>query len=479
MTYNTHIDNVVEKARDVEVLYMSLLRQGRALAVTIYLGESDQWQGMPLYSAIIRLLRDQGCAGATVTRAIAGYGAGARLHESGALRWSSDASIVIQVIDQPDRLRRLLPHLQEMLNGGLITAQEVEVLKYTHARRRGLPAKLSVQQIMETQVITVKLDTPVSAIIDALLEASFRALPVVDEQHRVQGIISTDDLINKGVLPMRRGLLRTALELDDSTAGSIEASLMQARQSSLTARDVMNREVRTVRPEQSIREAARVMIETGLRRLPVVEADQTLVGIVTRTDLLQVVVTSPLMSSQASSATQPLQASGTLEPYDSIQQKPISDYLNQNISVVDEQTSLADIIDALLLSPVKRVVVVDHEQHVRGIISDVDVLARIQEDVRPGLLTFLRHWAARRSERKPAKLTTGALNTSSGRTTRAQIAADIMNRDVVTIVETASVQETIEKMIATRRKILPVVNAQGRLVGSIGLSDLLRILVST
>src|SRR6266567_7914372 len=125
---------------------MSLLRQGKAEVLTIYLDESDQWHGTPLYVAIIQLLRNQGCAGATVMRAIAGYGAGTRLHESGHLRWSSDAPLVIQVIDQPARLHHLLPQLQEMLVSGLMTLQEVEVLKYTHARRRGFPAKLSVQQ---------------------------------------------------------------------------------------------------------------------------------------------------------------------------------------------------------------------------------------------------------------------------------------------------------------------------------------------
>jgi CBS-domain-containing membrane protein len=205
------------------------------------------------------------------------------------------------------------------------------------------------------------------------------------------------------------------------------------------------------------------------------------VGIVTRTDLLQVVVTSPLMSSQASSGTQPLHIPDALT-HDSLQQRPIIAYLNQNISIVDEQTSITDIIDALMLSPVKRVVVVDREQHVKGIISDVDVLARIQEDLRPGVLAFLRNWAGRTSERnagsKSAKLPTGALR-SSTRSVRAQIAADIMNSDVITIPETASVQETIEKMIATQRKILPAVDMQGRLVGSIGLSDLLRIFVNT
>src|ERR1700726_4320056 len=98
---------------------MSLLRQGRAQVLTIYLGESDQWQGGPLYVAIVQYLREQGSAGATVTRAIEGYGAGARLHEGGGLRWSSDAPIVIQVVDAPERLRRCLPHLEEMLSGGL------------------------------------------------------------------------------------------------------------------------------------------------------------------------------------------------------------------------------------------------------------------------------------------------------------------------------------------------------------------------
>ena len=114
---------------------MSLLRQGKAQVLTIYLGESDQWQGTPLYVAIVQFLREQGCAGATVTRAVVGFGAGTRLHESGGWQLASDAPVVIQVVDQPDRLRRLLPHLQEMLSGGLMMLHEIEVLKYSHAQQ--------------------------------------------------------------------------------------------------------------------------------------------------------------------------------------------------------------------------------------------------------------------------------------------------------------------------------------------------------
>lgn len=448
---------------------MSLLRQGKAQALTIYLGESDQWQSTPLYVAIIQLLREQGCAGATATRAVAGYGAGARLHEQGGLRWSSDAPIVVQVIDQPERLRRLLPRLQEMVSGGLITVQDVEVLKYTHAQRRGIPTKLLTRQVMETLITTVGLDTPVATVIEVLLDAPFRAIPVVDAQRRLQGIISTGDLINTGVLPMRRGLVKTALELDTQTVESVEAPLAQARQSSRTAGEVMNRQVRTVCPTTPVHEAAQIMVETGLRRLPVVDANGLLVGMLTRADLLQIVVTSPLMSPYAVSATQPLQHTGTLSP-ESAQMQPVAAYANTDVGVVEERTPSAEVIDALILSPLKRVVVVDQQRRVQGIISDVDVLAGLQEEMRPGLLTLLTGWASG----KPKRPLTGALRTHLG---KAAVAADMMNRDVVTVTETASVHETIEKMLTTRRKILPVVNTQGQLIGVVGRSDLLRVLV--
>ena len=324
---------------------MSLLRQGKAQALTIYLGESDQWHGTPLYVAIVQMLREQGCAGATASRAIAGYGAGARLHESGGWHWSSDAPIVIQVIDQPERLRRLLPRLQEMLGGGLMTLHEIEVLKYTHARRHGLPTKLPIRQVMETSIITINLTTPVASVVDMLLEAPFRALPVVDERHRLQGLISTGDLINAGMLPMRRSLVRTALELDNVTAEAVEAPLEQARQSNLMAQDIMNRQVRMIGPDQAIREAAQIMTETGLRRLPVVDADGMLVGMLTRADLLQAIVTSPLMSPQANSTTQPLQRSRSATEVPA-QQQPVANYLQTDVATVTTQTSLAEVIDA-------------------------------------------------------------------------------------------------------------------------------------
>jgi len=231
----------------------------------------------------------------------------------------------------------------------------------------------------------------------------------------------------------------------------------------------MNRQVRTVGPNHPIREAAHVMLETGLRRLPVIEADGTFVGMLTRADLLQMIITSPLMSPHASSATQPLRRTSTLT-FVPVQQQPVADYMNPEVATIGEQTPLSEVIDALVVSPLKRVIVVDADRRVKGIISDVDILARMQEDIRPGLLTLLTGWA----RGKPGQLPSGALQTHAG---KARVAADIMNRDVVTVINTTAVQETIERMIATRRKVLPVLDAQGHLVGVVGRSDLLSILL--
>ncbi|MEO7020375.1 MAG: CBS domain-containing protein, partial [Ktedonobacteraceae bacterium] len=309
----------------------------------------------------------------------------------------------------------------------------------------------------------------VANVIDILLAASFRALPVVDEQQRLMGIIGTRDLIAAGLLPVRRGVLQTARELDDGTAETLEVSLEHARHSPQRAAEIMNQRIRSVKPELALREAAQIMLDTGLRSLPVVEADGRLVGIVTRADLLQVVVTSPLMSPQASSLTQPLRHTHPLTDTP-VQQQPITAYMNLDVATVEEQTPLAEVIDALISAPVKRVIVLNSERQVQGIISDVDVLARMQAEGRPGWLKVLIGWARGKPERVP----TGTLQISAG---PAKIAADVMNRDVVTISENASVQATIEKMLTTDRTVLPVVDVRNRLQGTVGRSEVLRILV--
>jgi PII-like signaling protein len=104
--------------------------EGHGKALRIYIGESDSWHGRPLYQAIVKRLREEGLAGATVLRGIEGFGAHSRLHTARILRMSEDLPVLIEVIDREDRIRQLLPILDEMVTEGLVTLEDVDVIFY-------------------------------------------------------------------------------------------------------------------------------------------------------------------------------------------------------------------------------------------------------------------------------------------------------------------------------------------------------------
>ncbi len=107
--------------------------EGDAKRVRIYIGESDQWHGQPLFNAIVLRCREMGLAGATVLRGIEGYGANSRIHTAHILRLSEDLPVVVEIVDVAERIEKLLPILDEMVTEGLITIDDVHVVKYVHA----------------------------------------------------------------------------------------------------------------------------------------------------------------------------------------------------------------------------------------------------------------------------------------------------------------------------------------------------------
>ena len=104
--------------------------EGEARRVRVYIGESDHWHGKPLYTAIVERCRQEGLAGATVLRGIEGYGANSRIHTARILRLSEDLPIVVDIVDRSERIDALLPILDEMVTEGLITVENVHIVKY-------------------------------------------------------------------------------------------------------------------------------------------------------------------------------------------------------------------------------------------------------------------------------------------------------------------------------------------------------------
>ncbi len=107
--------------------------EGEALLVRVYIGESDTHDGRPLYDAIVRLLRERGIRGVSVFRGIEGFGRSSRVHTTRILALSEDLPILIEAVDATDRVRAVLPELEVMVGGGLVTLEKVEVLVYRAA----------------------------------------------------------------------------------------------------------------------------------------------------------------------------------------------------------------------------------------------------------------------------------------------------------------------------------------------------------
>ena len=103
---------------------------GRALRLTVFVGERDTWHHKPLYSEIVHRAHAAGLAGASVFRGIEGFGAASLIHTSRLLSLSEDLPIAVVIVDTEPRVRAFLPQLDELVAEGLVTLDDCEVIRY-------------------------------------------------------------------------------------------------------------------------------------------------------------------------------------------------------------------------------------------------------------------------------------------------------------------------------------------------------------
>jgi PII-like signaling protein len=119
----------------------------------IYVGESDRWEGRPLYEAIVRAAREQGLAGATALRGIEGFGASSRIHTVKVLRLSEDLPIVVEIIDRSERIAVFIPTIDTMVREGLVTLETVDMFVY----RQELSADASADEELQLETAASEL----------------------------------------------------------------------------------------------------------------------------------------------------------------------------------------------------------------------------------------------------------------------------------------------------------------------------------
>ncbi len=391
----------------------------------IYIGESDLWRGKPLYFVILEILTQEGMAGATVTRGIAGFGARSRIHTAAILRISEDLPLIIEVIDTADKIRLVLEKIYPLVREGLMTIEDIQVLKYTHRYLNPLPVDRLAGEVMSRDV---KLLTPKQTIRQAwelMLKKGTKAMPVVNSEGHAIGILTDGDLISRAGLTQRLSIAR------HFESEMINRELEKLEQSHTLVEDVMSKPVITIRADTSIGQAVNLMKKHEIKRLPVINEKDVLVGMLSRFDILRLVVPS------ATKELPPLSVPGYV--------RKVGEIMSPVVPTVFENDDIATVIQTLLENGSHRVIVVNQDKKVSGILSDGDVFTRLPVPTRPSILS-----AFKRLDLNPI---TNA------------IARDLMSPNPITASPELPIATAIQKMMAEGRKWLVIIDEEKHPVG--------------
>lgn len=441
---------------------MVLDHAGIGWRVRIYVSEADTWQHQPTYQAVLELLRRERCAGATVMRGIMGFTHG-RITTANLVDLAPALPIVVEWIDTPERVQRLLPVLSQMTPEGLITVDEVRVVKYPRSVLRDVPRDLRVRDVMTPaeRVVAAPVDASLHELVVLLLRKGRHAVPVLDRDRRVVGIITNRDLVERAGLPLRLELLRA---LGDPEQPAVAAHLAGLQGEGRTAASIMTREVVTVGPDVLVADAAREMLERRLKRLPVVDSAGRLLGMLSRIDVLKTVSTG---FGRREAVPEPAEQRLGSHPVPS----QVGAVMNPHVPLVRPTTPLAEVLDAVVSTRLNRAVVVDDARRPVGIVVDTDLMRLVTPHAHPGLMQRLMHRVlpGTAESRQEWQRLTG------------QCAADVMRpREQMLVVPVdAPIAEVIDQSLARRSKLITVVDAADRVVGMADRADLLAALAAT
>jgi CBS domain-containing protein len=290
-------------------------------------------------------------------------------------------------------------------------------------------------------------------VVEKLLDKAYSALPVVGPGNRLVGIISDTDLLERGDMEISISLKRAT---DPALARSL---IHRLRQNERKVTDVMTPHPVTINPQASLSEAARLMGKRNLKRLPVVDANKRLVGMLSRFDILTALAAGHL----------PQLASNKDYGHLRNDLRTVADVMDPSVPMVLPEALLSQVLALLTSDPSQRVVVIDSDRRVVGIISDTDLVARMSPETHPGIL-----------EQLVSKLPLGH-RSAEARThlqkARGKTAADLMTQPVITLRANESIGTALALAAEKHIKRFPVVDEEGKLLGIVGRSELLSALV--
>lgn len=398
----------------------------------IFMGESARFQGQVLHEAIVEAARQRGMAGATVCRGFMGFGANSLIHTAKILRLSEDLPVVVEIVDRPDRIDAFLPVADSMVDEGSIVVSEAQAVFH-------LP--LRIRDVMTEDVATVSPSTPLAKVVELLLQRKVKAVPVL-EGKTIRGIITGGDLLSRGGMPL-------SLDAQCSLPANMRDEHVRCLDfRNLVAGDIMTSPVQTLNIKTKVSDAVQLMAKGDMKRLPVVADDGTLMGIVSRADVLRAIGHASVVA-------------GHLDVLPDTARGTAADVMFRDVPTAGPDTALPAILGQILASPLRRVVIVDEDMKVMGLVHDRDILNDFARKNAPGVLKNL----------------IAALSRKEGAEPDIQGAArDVMTMDSITIHPEMPLTEVIRTLTERKVKRILVVDGGGRLLGMVDRDTVLKCL---
>lgn len=415
--------------------------------IEIFTSEEARWQGRPLTEAIVQYVRDLKIAArCLVTRAIEGC------YESGEIATrrleilSYNMPLRIVIVMPAAEIERVLPQIEEMVMDGIVAVQSLEVVSHK-TQKLLIPKQIRVRDIMTPSPRKVARSTPLDEVVKLLLSSIFTGAPVVDEEDRLVGIITQGDLIYKGGMPVRLGLLA------ESNGDKLEAVLSALSRKS--AQEVMTSPAISIEEDKFVNDAVDLMLRERVKRLPVVDAQGRLTGMLSRIDIFRTIMKEA--PDWKAFGEQRIQV-GNL--------RYVSDIMRRDTHTVFPETPVEEVLQIIDSNDIQRVAVVAQDGRFLGLISDRDLLVAFSPehpegiwDYLMGILPFTERGKRHRELREYL---------------RARTAAEVMNPYIVTVQEDTPLDEAIRLMTERGFKRLPVLDSEGKFKGMISRDSLLR-----
>lgn len=406
--------------------------------VRIYINQDDRWENKPMYLAVLEHLQREGATSANALPGLAGFGPGQRAQATG-FGLSEFPPVVIEWIDSADHISHMMPMITDMVTKALITVEEVQLYRGVVQAQGPFAAERSVGDVMDANPHTLSPTATLGKAVATMLAYNQPTLPIIDEKQHLLGTITQQEFARRAGLLLPLRLLRL-LNQQEGTTIMVPFAMRPVV-------EIMNTESRTVYAGASIPQALITMIEWDYEQIPVLGRGDALVGLLGTDGILSMFV------EQAERA-------GSL--HDTSPSTSVQLVMQAAVPRILVTQPLGEALRNLLTSVHRYLVVVDEQGHVRGSLSDATVLQRLGGTERAAWLAALQR--------------TGPVDPAELPGTTFMI-ADMMETNIPTLAPGDSLTLAARRLLELGVERAPVVDADGKLLGLLGRSGLLRALV--